>query len=36
MFPAGGHLGSDTELPDTILKGDHPRTIMTKDYCDQV
>jgi hypothetical protein len=27
---AGSHLGSDPDLPDAILKGDHPRTIVTK------
>ena len=30
MFPAGGHLGSDPDLLDTILKGNYPRTIVTK------
>jgi len=30
MFPAGGHLGLDTDLPDTILKGDHTRTVEIK------
>jgi hypothetical protein len=24
------NLGLDQDLPDTILKGDHPRTIVTK------
>jgi hypothetical protein len=26
----GGHLGYMTALPDTILKGDHPRIISAK------
>ena len=30
MFPAGGHLGLEPDLPDTIWKGDHPRTIVAK------
>jgi hypothetical protein len=30
MFSAYRHLGSDPDLPDTILKGDHPRTRVTK------
>jgi hypothetical protein len=30
MFSTGGHLGSDPDLPDTILKGDYSRTIVTK------
>jgi hypothetical protein len=30
IFTVCGHLGSDPDLPDTILKGDHPRTIVTK------
>ena len=33
MFTAGGHLGSDPDLPDTIWKGDYPRTIVTKFDC---
>jgi hypothetical protein len=30
MFRVCRHLGSDPDLPDTILKGDHPRTSVTK------
>jgi hypothetical protein len=30
LFTACRHLGSDPDLPDTILKGDHPRTIVAK------
>jgi hypothetical protein len=30
MFSTGGHLGSDPDLPDTILKGDYSGTIVTK------
>jgi len=30
MFPAGGHHGCDADLLDTTIKGDHPRTMMTK------
>jgi hypothetical protein len=30
IFSNGGHLGYRTALPDTILKGDHLRTIQTK------
>ena len=30
MLPTGGHLGSDPDLSDTILKGDYPKTIVTK------
>ena len=30
MFTASRHLGSDSDLPNTILKGDHPKTIVTK------
>jgi hypothetical protein len=30
IFTVFRHLGSDLDLPDTILKGDHPRTIVTK------
>ena len=33
MFPAGGNLGWGANPPDTILKGDHPRTIVTKFGC---
>ena len=29
MFPAGGHLGSESDMLDTIFKGDHQRTIVT-------
>ena len=32
MFLAGGHLGSDTDLPDTISKWDHPRTTMVTKF----
>jgi hypothetical protein len=27
IFSNGGHVGWRSELPDTNLKGDHPRTI---------
>jgi len=30
MFPAGGHVGLDPDLLDTIVKRVHPRTIVTK------
>jgi hypothetical protein len=30
IFSNGGHLGYRTALTDTILKGDHPRTIPAK------
>jgi hypothetical protein len=30
MFTSCHHLGSHPDLPDTIVKGDHPRTIVTK------
>ena len=30
LGPPGGHVGLDLDLPDVILKGDHPRTIVTK------
>ena len=30
MFKAGGILGWGANPPDTILTGDHPRTIVTK------
>jgi hypothetical protein len=30
MFPTGGHLGLEPDLPDTILKGNHPMTIVAK------
>jgi hypothetical protein len=26
----GGHLGRRSEMPDTILEGDHPRIISAK------
>ena len=29
MFPAGGHLESDQDLPDSNFKGNNPRTIVT-------
>jgi hypothetical protein len=32
MFPTGGHNGCDADLIDTIFKGDHPRTMVTKFY----
>ena len=30
MFPTGGHNGCDADLIDTIFKGDHTRTMVTK------
>jgi hypothetical protein len=30
IFSHGGHLGYETALTDTILKGDHPRIISAK------
>ena len=30
IFTVCRHLGSDPDLPDTILKGDHPGIIVTK------
>ena len=30
MFPTDDHLGSDPDLPDTILKGDYSRTVVIK------
>jgi hypothetical protein len=30
IFTVCRHLGSDPDLPETILKGDYPRTIVTK------
>ena len=29
MFPDGGHLESDQDLPDSNFKGNNPRTIVT-------
>jgi hypothetical protein len=31
-FGCGGHLGRNSEMPDTILEGDHPRIISAKLY----
>jgi hypothetical protein len=33
IFCNGGHLGYETALTDTILKGDHPRHISAKFGC---
>jgi hypothetical protein len=29
-FDCGGHLGRRSEMPDSILEGDHPRIILAK------
>jgi hypothetical protein len=31
-FGCGGHLGRRSEMPDTILEGDHPR-IISANFC---
>ena len=30
LGPTGGHVGLELDLPDGILKGDHPKIIVTK------